>query len=102
MMRENQIGLRKGFERFECLLDVGVGSGEKAVSESRDSDLIARSTRQEALRARAQLALSLGRATEHDPGDVNRPILGQKREQRSAAADIDVIAMRAEAENMSW
>src|ERR1035441_8215422 len=95
VMAEDQIRVWLLLQSLKHFLDRCILRREKAIAKTVHDHLGAVRTTQEAPGAGAKLALAPRIRAKHDPGDIGI-VAPQQRQSRPAAADIDVIAMRAD------
>ena len=98
-MRENQVGVDPALEQLEALLECRARERKEAVAKVGHLDLQVGDSTHQPGGAGAGLARAAGVAAEHDPMNVHAPSLGYEAKERSAAADLDVVSVRAEAEH---
>src|SRR5450759_2619368 len=98
IMSEDQVRAKGTFDLLEVLLDVLAVVREETASKLLDDDSLPGHAVQERLRARARFAGSAAFRTEDDPPDGQVVMIPDQLEQRAAAANLDVVGMRAQAQ----
>src|SRR6266545_156742 len=93
---QDQVRREAALELLEGLLDRGALPGEEAVPEGPHLDLAVVAAAEERLRAVHRLLGALALAAQHQPADLQRRELRDQPEEGAAAADLDVVGMRAE------
>src|SRR5262249_36477447 len=97
---QDEVGRVLPFELLEELLDLGADVGEEAVAEILADDFLLSRLGEEPSRALECLGLPLaGRCSEHAPRHFRSAILLEQPQQRAAAPDLDVVAVRAQAQD---
>src|SRR6266511_1842214 len=93
---QDQVRREAALELLEGLLDRGALPGEEAVPEGPHLDLAVVAAAEERLRAVHRLLGALALAAQDQPADLQRRELRDQPEEGAAAADLDVVGMRAE------
>src|SRR3984893_15825049 len=99
MVREHDIRRWEILQGLEGVLDGRIFSGEEAVPEVVRQHARVGGTLQKASGARPQFTLTLAARAEHRPGDVPSAPAGEQFQERSAAADLDIVTVSAETQN---
>src|SRR5712692_230477 len=96
---EDQVGGELPLDRLEVVLDGGAHPGQVAVPVVADGHRRLLHAFQEGRRRGARLRRPLPRGGEDDPSDLDVGALGGKAQHGPAAADLDVVRVRAEEED---
>ena len=97
---EDQVGVRSRFERLEPILDGGADEGEIALAKGVDLDLDAPGPGQQLGGGGARFRLARGSGGEDHPAHGASRVLREQAQDGSAAADLQVVAMRSQAEQV--
>ncbi|MGC4091532.1 MAG: hypothetical protein QM756_27360 [Polyangiaceae bacterium] len=100
-MREDQIGIYRTLECLEKILNLGCHVGKIAFSKVADLDARFARTFEQRGGARFGFRAPHSRRRQHDPGDVALAF-GEQAQNRTAAADLEIITVRAQATNAKW
>src|SRR5271169_4375310 len=99
-MGQDQRRIEIAFDGLETVLDIGALKREIAVAEPQYLDLLFRDVFEEGGRAVTRLDLARTRAAEDDPPHDKIGRLGGEAQDCSAAADLDVVGMRTQAQQL--
>jgi hypothetical protein len=103
IVRQDQIRRRPFLgEALEGFLELFAGEWEEAVTELRDSNPLPGGSPQEPARATSRFALAHGVGAEDDPRNLNGSSERQKRQNETATADLEIVGVRAQAEQLEW
>ena len=97
---QDQRRLEIAFDRLEAILDVSALEREISVAEVQDIDLFFSDALKEGGRAVARLGSARAGTAEDDPSHYEIGNLCGETQNCSAAADLDVVGMRAQAEQL--
>src|SRR5271166_6396221 len=94
---EDQIGAKLPLQGLELILDLTAEKGEEAIAEFLDHDLLLEGAVQKSIGAGPGLAGPLLVGAENDPADDHFVVALEQGQDRPAAANLDVIAVRPQA-----
>src|SRR6185437_3846429 len=97
-MRQHEARLDLALQPLKGLLGTGAVEGHEAVAEIEDLDVRLGGAVEKGGGAGARLGGADGIAGKHHPADRETRDLGGEAEDRAAAADLDVVRVRAETE----
>src|SRR5437773_839324 len=96
--REDDVRRRLDLQPFEELLDTLALIREEPIPEIGDDDFLPLRARQKLLGARDGFLVPPTAGRQNDPADARLLVLVQEPQDRPATADLDVVAVRAEAQ----
>jgi hypothetical protein len=96
---QDQIWLHLGLDAFEAVLDLRADARKIALAVLLDFDARRAGVGQEISGAGARLGFSPPGGGEHYPAHARAGVLREQPQQRAAAADLDVVTVRAQAQN---
>ncbi|HQK17298.1 MAG TPA: hypothetical protein PLJ27_07585, partial [Polyangiaceae bacterium] len=96
VVRENDVGLENALQLLEGVLDFRADVREVAVPKSLGDDRLLRAFSQKHLRALDRFLGPRGLGAENDPVNLRAFQFREQTEDCSAAADLDIVAMRPE------
>src|SRR4029077_8739924 len=99
IVREDQVWAKR-LQPLEVLLDALALEREEAAPELFHDDLLPGDARQERSRAHARLSRAPALRAESHPLNVQVVVIADQFQQRSTAANFDVIGMRTKAQNV--
>src|SRR5712671_1138409 len=100
VMREDQVRAKRTRDLLERPLDLLPVIREVTASELFDDDSFSGRTGKKCVRARARFTRAAALRAEHHPPDRQALMIADQLEQRAAAANLDVVGMRAEAQDV--
>src|SRR5271168_1703680 len=101
VVSENEIGIDALLEVLEKVFDIGSHVGEEAVAKRSDLDRLGAGVAQESARAGLGLLLPYSRGAEHHPMENGVRIQRHQPQHRTAAANLDVVSVSTQAENLA-
>ncbi len=98
VMGEYQVRSEIRFQLLEEFLDLGTDEWKEGVAEVAHDDPFVSSPSKKRGSTSIGFLLALRARAEHHPSNVKAGILGKQRKNRATATDLDVIAVRTEAQ----
>ena len=96
---EDEVGFERAFDLLETIFHLGAVIGKKTIAETFDDDSTIRGALQKPSRTFLRFPLTVRVRTEDNPADFAGLRLAEQMEQRSTAADLDIVAVSTEAED---
>src|SRR4029079_7453030 len=87
---------------FQRFLDLGPVVGKETVAKSLYDDFLALCLFKKELRAGSGLPLAFRIRAENNPADIHIRIAGKQLQNGTAAANLDVIGVRSQAQHLEW
>src|SRR5258708_22710077 len=99
VMREDHVRAKRTRDRLEIVLDLLPLKRKVTAPELLDDDLFLGNSAEECLRARARFTRAAALRAEHHPPDRQVLMIADQLEQRAAAANLDIVGVRAQTQD---